>query len=255
MIDEISALLDEYSRWLRDKNVLRELNDQYVEITTPYLDRHNDYTQIYVRKENGAFLLTDGGDTIEDLRSSGCDLETRKRKDLLTATLNGFGVQRDGDALVVKATAQTFPIRKHNLVQAMLAVNDLFYLAVPVVASLFLEDVMAWFELHDIRYTPNVKFTGKSGYDHTFDFVVPASRRAPERLIRAVNRPSRDLAESLAFSWVDTREVRAPTSRFYAFLNDEERAASASILDALKNYEIIPVPWSDREAVRNELAA
>lgn len=73
----------------------------------------------------------------------------------------------------------------------------------PVVASLFLEDVTAWLELHDIRFTPTVKFTGRTGYDHTFDFVVPASRRAPERLIRAVNRPSRDLAESLAFSWVE----------------------------------------------------
>ena len=242
MIDEIRTLLDQYSQWLRDKSVLREVNDQYVEITTPFLDRHNDYAQIYVRRENGGYLLTDGGETIEDLRSSGCDLETRKRKDLLTATLNGFGIQRDGDALMVKATPQSFSLRKHNLVQAILAVNDLFYLAVPVVASLFLEDVMAWFELHDIRYTPNVKFTGKSGYDHTFDFVIPASRRAAERLIRAVNRPSRDLAESLAFSWVDTREVRPATSRFYAFLNDEDRPPAAPILDALRNYEIIPVP-------------
>ena len=106
--------------------------------------------------------------------------------------------------ILVQATPQDFSLRKHNLVQAILAINDLFYLSVPVVASLFLEDVTAWLELHDIRFTPDVKFTGRSGYDHTFDFVVPASRRAPERLIRAVNRPSRDLAESLAFSWVDT---------------------------------------------------
>ena len=255
MIDEIRTLLDQYSRWLRDKSVLREVNDQYVEITTPYLDRHNDYAQIYVRRENGGFLLTDGGETIEDLRSSGCDLETRKRKDLLLATLNGLGVQRDGDALVVKATPQNFSLRKHNLVQAILAVNDLFYLAVPLVASLFLEDVTAWLELHEIRYTPNVKFTGRSGYDHTFDFVVPASRRAPERLLRAINKPSRDIAETLAFSWVDTKEVRPTTSRFYAFLNDEERPPSGSIVDALRQYDIIPVPWSTRDQVRSELAA
>lgn len=86
--------------------------------------------------------------------------------------------------------------------------------SVPVVASLFLEDVTAWLELHDIRFTPNVKFTGRSGYDHTFDFVVPASGRAPERLIRAVNRPSRDLAEAMAFAWVDTKEVRPTASKF-----------------------------------------
>lgn len=255
MIDEIHVLLDSYAQWLRDKSVLREVDDRYVEITTPYLDRHNDYTQIYVRRENGGYLLTDAAETIEDLRASGCDLETPKRRDLLAATLNGFGVQREDDALVVKATPQNFSLRKHNLVQAMLAVNDLFYLAVPVVSSLFLEDVTAWLELHDIRFTPNVKFTGKSGYDHTFDFVVPASRRAPERLIRAVNRPSRDLAEALAFAWIDTKEVRPATSRFYALLNDEERKPSAGIVEALRNYEIVPILWSERDQAKQELAA
>jgi hypothetical protein len=255
VIDEIRGLLDQYAQWLRDKSVLREVNDRYVEITTPYLDRHNDYTQIYVGRDNGGFVLTDGGETIQDLRASGCDLETSKRKDLLTAALNGFGVRREEDALIVKATTQDFSLRKHNLVQAILAVNDLFYLAVPVVASLFLEDVAAWLELHDIRFTPNLKFTGRSGYDHTFDFVVPASRRAPERLIRAVNRPSRDLAESLAFSWVDTKEVRPATSKFYTFLNDENRLPPTSIVDALRSYDIVPVLWSRRDEVRLELAA
>jgi len=255
MISEIRTLLDAYTQWLRDKSVLQEAGDEYVRITTPYLDRHNDYTQIYVKRSDGGFLLTDAGETITDLRTSGCDLDTRKRKDLLTSTLNGFGVQRDGDALTVKATPQTFPLRKHNLLQAMLAVNDLFYLAVPIVASLFIEDVTSWLHLHDIRFTPNIKFTGRSGYDHTFDFVVPASRKAPERLIRAVGRPSRDIAESIAFAWIDTREVRPPASKCYALLNDEDQPPSAPIVDALKNYEIIPVVWSAREEIQAELAA
>jgi hypothetical protein len=87
-------------------------------------------------------------------------------------------------------TPQDFSLREHNLVQAILAVNDLVYLSVPVVASLFLEDVTAWLELHDIRFTPNVSFTGRNPYDHTFDFVVPASRRAPERIVRAAISPN-----------------------------------------------------------------
>jgi len=56
MLEEIRALLDQYSAWLRDKTNLREVND-WVEITTPYLDRHNDYLQIYARRVNGSFLL------------------------------------------------------------------------------------------------------------------------------------------------------------------------------------------------------
>ena len=73
----------------------------------------------------------------------------------------------------VRASKDNFPMHKHNLVQAMLAVNDLFYLASPIVSSLFLEDVIAWLDENEIRYTPSVKFTGKSGYDNLFDFVIP----------------------------------------------------------------------------------
>ena len=136
MIDEVQKLLDQYIAWLKDKTALRQIQD-YVEITTPYLDRHNDHLQIYAKRENGGYLLSDDGYVVGDLRLSGCELESRKRKDLLRLTLNGFGVQLDGDALSVHASRDNFALRKHNLVQAMLAVNDLFYLAVPMVASLF----------------------------------------------------------------------------------------------------------------------
>ena len=85
------------------------------------------------------------------------------------------------------------------------------------------EDVVAWLDLSDIRLTPNVQFTGKSGNDHRFDFVIPKSRAQPERVLRAINRPCRDTAQSMAFSWIDTREVRAPDSRAYAILNEANR--------------------------------
>ncbi|MBT9168986.1 MAG: hypothetical protein DDT19_02338 [Syntrophomonadaceae bacterium] len=254
MIDEIQKLLDQYLVWLKDKTALRQVKD-WIEITTPYLDRHNDYLQIYVKRENSGFLLTDDGYTIEDLRHSGCELESKKRKELLTLTLNGFGVKQDGNALIVHTSPDNFALRKHNLVQAVLAVNDLFYLAVPMVASLFLEDVTSWLDLNDVRYTPKVKFTGKSGYDHLFDFVIPASKRQPERILQTINRPGRETAQVVAFSWIDTKEVRPANSQAYVLLNDSEHMPSASVIDALKNYGVRPVLWSKREEVREELAA
>lgn len=253
MMQDIQRLMDAYHAWLKDKSVLRQIN-QWVEITTPYLDRHNDYVQIYAKRSNGGFLLTDDGYTIEDLEQNGCKLESAKRQDLLKMTLNGFGVQLDGKALQVHSSPESFAVRKHNLVQAMLAVNDMFYLAMPTVASLFYEDVAAWFDVQDIRYTPKVSFKGKSGYDHHFDFVIPKSRRRPERLIQAINRPNRDTAQTAILSWVDTKEVRSADSCAYALLNDTEQPVSAAVTDALRNYDVQPVAWSARESVRVELA-
>lgn len=146
-------------------------------------------------------------------------------------------------------------MRKHSLVQAVLAVNDLFYLAEPMVKSLFYEDVVAWLDMADIRYTPKVKFTGKSGYDHLFDFVIPKSRKAPERIVKAINRPGRDTAESLIHAWSDTRDVRPSDSHAYAFLNDTETSVSLGAIEALQSYAIHPVVWSHREGARAELVA
>ena len=170
-------------------------------------------------------------------------------------TLNGFGVKLNGEALEVHATAENFALRKHNLVQAMLAVNDLFYLAKPVIESLFFEDVIAWLDGNEIRYTLKAKFTGISGFDHLFDFVIPKSRRQPERILNAVNRPTRESTERLIYAWGDTREARPSESKAYAVLNDVEHSISGEITEAFRSYKITPVPWSQRIDVITELAA
>ncbi len=128
-VQDIQNLIDDYHVCLKDKTVLNQI-DEWIEITTSYLDRHNDYLQIYVKKTNGGFLLTDDGYIIDDLKQSGCKLDSQKNQELLQMTLNGFGVQKEGNELQVHASAESFASRKHNLLQAMLTVHDMFYLGI-----------------------------------------------------------------------------------------------------------------------------
>jgi len=255
MIEEIKKMVDQYTHWLKDKTTLKQVGDKWVQITTPYLDRHNDCLQFYAKKQNGSYIMTDDGYIINDLLNSGCKLDSPKRQGLLNITLAGFGVMKKGESLEIHATRENFSVKKHNLLQAMLAVNDLFYLASPTISSLFYEDVTSWLDMLDIRYTPKIKFTGKSGYDHMFDFVIPKSKNQPERIVQTINRPNRETAETLAFKWVDTREVRPPQSKAFAILNNQRITVPQGVIDALKNYNTTPVMWSERDNVREELAA
>ncbi len=254
MTNELQPLMDRYFAWLRDKTSLHQVNDEWVEITTPYLDRHNDYIQIYVRRQGNAYLLTDDGSTIRDLEQSGCKLDTPKRQQLLRVTLAGFGIQDRKGALEITTSAQNFPLHKHNLVQAMLAVNDMFYIAVPMVASLFYEDVTDWLDLSNVRYTPEVSFIGKSGYSCHFQFVIPKSSIQPERIVEAINRPTKGEAENFIFRWEDTKEARPSNAKAYAILNDQSLSVPPQVMDALRRYEVQPVPWAERESVKEELA-
>jgi hypothetical protein len=253
-MDEIKSLMDNYIEWLRGKTTLRQVDD-WVEITTPYLDRHNDYLQIYAMRKNGSYVLTDDGYILGDLEQSGCKLESPKRMALLHTTLNGFGVKLAGSAIEVEASKENFALKKHNLLQAMLAVNDMFYLASPMVSSIFYEDVVAWLDQNEIRYITNVKFTGKSGLDHHFDFVIPKSKKQPDRFLQAINRPSRDEALAAVFAWLDIRDMRTADSKAFAILNDSEREVSSSVREALERYEVRPFTWSRREAAVPELTA
>ena len=253
MIEQITTLVDQYAAWIRDRTSLRKINGDWVEITTPYLDRHNDCLQIYARKQNDSFLLTDDGEILEDLTLSGCSFDSPKRQKLLSVALAGFGIKNEDGRLEVTATKDNFPQRKHSLVQSMLAVNDLFCLSGSHVASLFYEDVTNWLDLNDVRYSPNVAFAGKGGLIHHYDFLIPRSKSYPERLLKAISRPNRDAAVNFAFSWVDTRETRPDNSQALAFLNDQERKISGEVIDTLRSYHIEPIGWSDREKVRDAL--
>ena len=111
---EMQTLIAKYVAWLKDKTSLRQLED-WIEITTPYLDRHNDYLQIYARRLNGGFLLTDDGYVLEDLQQSGCKIESPKRQALLKMTLGGFGVRLNQNAMEVQASAENFALRNYDV--------------------------------------------------------------------------------------------------------------------------------------------
>ena len=254
ILRDCQSLVNAYFDWLRQKASIENING-VCEITVPFLDRHNDQLQIYVKKTDTGLILTDDGYITTDLRLSGCEFTTEKRRQMLRSILDGFGVRLEGDELIAEATLDSFPQKKHNLVQAMLAVNDLFVMAEPMVRGLFREDVERYLHLHEIRFTPSVKFTGKSGLDHSFDFVIPASKTRPERVLRAINIPDRQTISLLIFSWTEIAEVRAPNSTCYGILNDTEKLVNPDLINALHQYRIKAVPWTQRENYVSELAS
>jgi hypothetical protein len=119
---------------------------------------------------------------------------------------------------------------------------------------LFYEDVQTWLDACDIRYSKRTALVGKSGYTRHFDFLIPKSKYAPERMLQAINTPNKDKANSIIIDWLDTKEVRSADAKAYTFINDNEKVID-EFQDALKNYEITPVLWSKRDEFKDELAA
>lgn len=117
-----------------------------------------------------------------------------------------------------------------------------------MVANLFADDVAGFLKAHEIRFTSDIKLQGISGFDHRFDFVIPQSDKQPERIIQAINSPTKNNIAATLFSWTDTRERRIPGAKLYAVLNDTDKPAPRDAISALAKYGIDPVPWSERQS-------
>ena len=256
MIAEIQPLLDEYWKWLKDRTHLRE-SDDWIEITTPFLDRHNDYIQIYAKYQDEEIILSDDGYILADLEQSGYKINTKNRQALLKTMINSFGVKTsgaNGEALEIRTSPENFALKKHNLVQAMLAVNDLFLLSAPTRTNVFTETVLQWLEDLNIRNITNLKFTGQSGFDHRYDFVIPQSEKMPEQAARIINRPNRNTIQNTIFAWIDTKETRPTNSIAYAILNNSDQQVTENVTFALKEYDINSILWSDKDEKIQQLA-
>lgn len=253
-LTSIQNFIDSYSRWIAENTNFSEING-CVSITTPFLDRYNDRLEIYIKPSGDSYILTDDGQTLSELEMSGVSFNTEKRREILQSFARANGVQTMDGALVTKATELTFPQRKHALIQAMLSINDMFMLAQPTVANVFLEDVNRFLDAHDIRYISSVDFLGKSGLPQKFDLVIPASKKMPERILKVSNAPSRQWIESTLFSWNDVRDVRPKAANLFVFLNDTQSSFKSDFVVALDSYGAKPLLWSKRESYVSLLSA
>lgn len=244
---EMKNLVNDYISWLKAE-ITTAKNGDYIEVTTPYLDRYNDYLQIYVRQNpDGKLFLTDDGYILNNLISSGVNLSSPKRQSTLEMILRRYGVTLKGREITTTTSAQTFPKKKHLLLQAMLTTDDLFLISQGRVASYFLEDIEAFFTEKDIYCTENVSFQGQSGFTHIYDYILQRSKNMPERLCHALNAGTKSNMERILFSWEDTREIRRNDSKLIVLLNDENHV-ERGVLDGFSNYNVNVIKWSERES-------
>ncbi len=118
--DPEDRLIHEIRRLLGDPDsmTLRQVGG-WVEITTAYLDRHNDHLQVYAERTGTGFSLTDDGGTVADLETNGLPPDQNSVRWILEK----YGVRMDGKALTVQAETDYFSLRIRNLVRAMLEVE------------------------------------------------------------------------------------------------------------------------------------
>lgn len=253
---EAGILIQEYTDWLKKNITPRKIDENTIALDSPFLDRHNDYIQIYIVKGEDKIRLSDDGATIEDLRMDGFEFSSELRKSHLKRTLRGFGVALNEDTgeLYTEATTRNFPAKKHALIQTILAVNDMYILSRPSVRRLFQEDVAEFLLKRNVNFSRDLNVIGRSGLVHKYDFIITPTQSAPERFLKPINLLDKNQTQSICFAWNETLEER-PDSKLYIITNDIGRNVAKRNVEALEEYGIIHALYSKLEEYIPNLVA
>lgn len=262
LISEAQRIMKDYSKWWFDSIVFTQ-SDNAIEVSCPLLDHNNDHMSIFLKEgDDGSIIATDLGNTIDELVFVGCNIKNSKvRQKKLTALISSFGVQESKGELFIKSNPSNLSQSINMLMQAMASVDDLFLTLRDANYSLFVEDVAEWLFKNDIRFTRNLFFKGRSGFDSKFDFAIPMSKSFKgDRLIKTISSPSKQSVTNALFGWEDIKLNRGENTTLFLFLNNShnsEKGIQDSLKEACLNYDAKPVIFDSGvdEKVKIELAA
>lgn len=247
-------IINEYIEWIRSNSEVFLDTEKHKLIATPFLDTSNDHIEIMASKTDGRILLSDSGETLSNLKMKGFDLNTPKRLEGFNSILNGTGTKFNSKTgeLFVLASESEVGQKKHSLIQTILSVADLFLLSQANVASMFREDIERFFVNKQIMYIKDVKFVGKSGMSQNFDFSIPKfGARKNDSIVKSINNPSRGVITNALFSLNDVAATRGFEK--VIIYNDRDHDYE-EFQEAFSNYEILSLPWSNKEKIVKEFS-
>lgn len=114
----IDNRIAEYYQWLKDNTAIREdKGTGWFSVSTPFVGLFYDNIEIFVKKESETkILLSDDGETIENLFLSGVDvLRSQKRKDYMQKVANNFGIKITPEGEIVTESNGADFARKNTI--------------------------------------------------------------------------------------------------------------------------------------------
>ncbi|MDH6366592.1 MULTISPECIES: DUF1829 domain-containing protein [unclassified Breznakia] len=241
---DLNKFKNEYLEYLKHSLTGKTLENS-TELTLPFFDRYNDALQVYLEvSENNPeeYIISDDSYVIRSLSDTGLSI-SEKRKESIKEICSKMGVKLNGNQLEIVSNEKDLVQKVHALAQTMLRVDDMYLTSQNRVTSYFLEDIKSYFDTHEIYYSDNITFVGKTGLTHSFDFLFQRNKNNDERLCKAMNNTTKNNMVNTIFAWNDIFTTRT-SSKLIVLINDNNKV-DYGIIEGLKQYNIETVLWSN----------
>lgn len=138
----VESIRDEFKNRVCEQVDLQPEGEGRFVVFTPFRFEDGDHFGIILKKENGAWILSDEANTLMHLsyQLDERDIDSGNRGEIIAGSLAGFSVQNRNGELVIPVSEGRFGDALFNFVQALTKVTDVTFLSRERVRSTFLED-------------------------------------------------------------------------------------------------------------------
>lgn len=258
----LETIQNEYIKWIRDNTLFTNVLNETIELSSPFIDSINENIKLYIEPHNNRFKITDDGYTIWNLETLGSPIRKKSQRHyMLLSIIERYNISYDENnkELFIYAEEKELGQAIHSLLQGALSVSDLLQMNKKTIKNLFFEEVNTFFAENQDIYDPfpDIEIQGKSKLTHRFDYLMNVKNKK-KKLVRLINNIDQIQLERVLLSWQDTSQQR--TRRYkenlgmVVLVNDNNRPIPDKFDEAFRQYDIEPIEFSNKNAVKASLS-
>ncbi len=235
-----------YLNWINKSNYT-DLKNEWIEIKTPFTDFTGSYIYLFAKKIDDKYYLTDYGNILNELDMHNIQIKGQRKKLLYKILLSQkCNIGNNNDIYIEFFNITDFPKYKHQLIQAIINISDLFLTSKSNIENLFLFDVVEFLDKNEISYSSRpYSLQGKSELTNTFDLNIGQikKRNIPTLHTRIINRLTDNSMKSLIFATTDLSLDK--NEKIATILNDIDNKIDDKKIKILENANIEVIHWKN----------
>jgi hypothetical protein len=199
-----------------------------IRMSVPFQNPDGSKIDLFLKKENGHWILSDLGLTTSNLLDLHVKLwTTKKRKQIVSDICQSLCIQQNGgqfQIIIPDAKMAELPESMVRLAQGCLRISDLAFTQRLRSQSVFREDVEEFLATTDLPYEENIELPGQYGVPIQIDFRVSGSSQTSllQTLSTANSAAAHGLSTEVFRRWYDLSTYRTKNQflTFYDTNND-----------------------------------
>lgn len=172
---------------------------------------------------------------------------------LIELSSAGFDISINKKYLTKRTTCELFPEALNDIIQASLAIDNLYYSKFQAPPSTerieFLRETENWFSSKNIEIHKNPYVTSTYGYKLDYDYKINLPKRTHNTFVKTVATPQKRILDSIVFNAMELKKLETSSEPLIIIKEQTNENTTKNFTQTLYSYNINNVMWNNIDSL------